>query len=299
MKQKIILFFTFTGFLSFLILSACPQKRLSLSSDDEKTIYAIGNDMGTKLKTLQLSDKEKSVLKMGIDDGVSGKKPQVEPREFLAKVGEMIRTRQKTFAENEKKESKKFMEEAEKKEKAEKTGSGLIYLNVKKGEGENPKPSDRVKVNYHGTLRNGEVFDTTRDEGRQPATFRLDRVIKCWQEGVQKMKPGGQAELYCPSDLAYGDRGAPPKIPPGAVLKFEVELLEIVKEGDEKPQEKSGEPKKGKSQETSKKEEKPKPASNNKPEEKKKSDKPTSNKSEEKKTEAKKDQPEDKKKAEK
>ena len=158
MKQFIL-------FLSaILILPACH--RPSLNSDDEKVIYAIGNDMGMKLKTLQLSDKEKKVLKMGIDDGVSGKKPQVEPREFLTKVGEMIRTRQKAFAETEKKESKKFMEEAEKKEKAEKTKSGLIYVTVKEGSGENPKPSDRVKVNYKGTLRSGEVFDTSEGNNR-------------------------------------------------------------------------------------------------------------------------------------
>ena len=223
---------------SLFIFSACHQQRPGLNSDDEKTIYAIGNDWGMRLKTLQLSEKEKNILKMGIDDGVSGKKPQVEPRKFMSKVGDMIRTRQEALAGNEKKEGKKFLEEAEKKEKAEKTKSGLIYVNVKEGSGENPKSSDRVKVNYHGTLRNGEVFDSTRNEGRQPAIFRLDRVIKCWQEGVQKMKAGGKAELYCPSDLAYGDRGAPPKILPGSVLKFEVELLEIVKEGDEKPQEK-------------------------------------------------------------
>ncbi len=229
MKQKIILFV----FASLLILPACQKQRPVLNSDDEKTIYAIGYDMGIKLKTLQLSMKERDTLKMGIDDGVSGKTPQVEPREFLAKVGDMIRTRQKAFAENEKEESKKFMDDAEKKEKAEKTNSGLIYISVKEGEGEKPKSSDRVKVNYHGTLRSGEVFDSTR-ERKEPAIFRLDRVIKCWQEGVQKMKVGGQSELYCPSDLAYGDRGAPPKIPPGAVLKFEVELLEIVREDDEK-----------------------------------------------------------------
>ena len=67
------------------------------------------------------------------------------------------------------------------------------------------------------------------------ASFRLDRVIKCWNEGVQKIKVGGKAELYCPPEIAYGDRGAPPKIPPGAALKFEVELLEIVKDDSPKP----------------------------------------------------------------
>lgn len=230
MKQLIFLL------SAVFIFSACQKQTSSLNSDDEKTIYAIGNDMGMRLKTLQLSNKEKEILKMGVDDGVSGKKPQVEPREFLSKVGEMIRTRQKAFGKKEQEEGKKVLEAAEKKEKAEKTESGLIYVSTKEGTGKNPTSSDRVKVNYHGTLRDGEVFDTT--QGKQPVAFRLDRVISCWKEGVQKMKVGGKAELYCPSKIAYGDRGAPPKIPPGAVLKFEVELIEIVKEEEEDLQKK-------------------------------------------------------------
>ena len=82
-----------------------------------------------------------------------------------------------------------------------------------------------MKVHYHGTLRDGTVFDSSVERG-EPATFPLNRVIPCWTEGVQKMKVGGKAKLVCPSNIAYGDRGAPPKIKPGATLVFEVELLE-------------------------------------------------------------------------
>lgn len=217
-------------------LSACNKMQMSkptLSTDDDKTVYAIGNDMGNKLKVLQLTDKEMAVLKMGIDDGSSGAKPQVEPREFLAKVGELMRSRQKTFAEKEKKQASGFLEKAAKASGAQKTESGLIYIETAAGTGDSPKATDRVKVNYHGTLRDGTVFDSTR-ERKQPAAFRLDRVIKCWNEGVQKMKVGGKSELYCPPEIAYGDRGAPPTIPPGAALKFEVELLEIIKDEKKK-----------------------------------------------------------------
>ncbi len=230
MKQIIVLLAAF----GFVALTACNKMgagpKPSLDSDDDKTIYAIGVDMGTKLKTLDLSKKEMAVLKMGIDDGSSeGTEPKVEPREFLSKVGDLIRNRQKAFADKEKKEANAFLEKAAGMDKAEKTDSGLIIVSTEEGSGESPKATDRVKVNYHGTLRSGEVFDSTK-ERKQPATFRLDRVIKCWNEGVQKMKVGGKAELYCPPEIAYGDRGAPPKIPPGAALKFEVELLEIVKD---------------------------------------------------------------------
>ncbi len=223
----------FLAAASIVALTACNKMgsmaKPSLDSDDEKTVYAIGMDMGSKLKTLQLSKKEMAVLKMGIDDGASGAKAKVESREFLAKVGDLIRNRQKAFAETEKKEATAFLEKAAKASGAQKAESGLVYVETQAGTGDSPKATDRVKVNYHGTLRDGTVFDSTR-ERNQPAAFRLDRVIKCWNEGVQKMKVGGKSELYCPPDIAYGDRGAPPKIPPGAALKFEVELLEIVKE---------------------------------------------------------------------
>ena len=91
-----------------------------------------------------------------------------------------------------------------------------------------PKATDTVKVHYHGTLPNGKVFDSSRDRG-EPATFPLNGVIKCWTEGVQLMKVGGKSKLVCPSDIAYGERGAGGAIPPGATLIFEVELLGIEK----------------------------------------------------------------------
>jgi FKBP-type peptidyl-prolyl cis-trans isomerase FkpA/FKBP-type peptidyl-prolyl cis-trans isomerase FklB len=86
-----------------------------------------------------------------------------------------------------------------------------------------------VKVHYIGTLADGTVFDSSVQRG-QPATFPLGNVIKCWSEGVQKIKVGGKSRLVCPANLAYGERGSPPVIKPGATLVFEVELLEIVKQ---------------------------------------------------------------------
>jgi FKBP-type peptidyl-prolyl cis-trans isomerase len=85
-----------------------------------------------------------------------------------------------------------------------------------------------VKVHYQGTLTDGSVFDSSVQRG-EPVTFPLNGVIRCWTEGVQMMKVGGKSRLVCPPDLAYGDRGAPPRIKPGATLVFEVELLEVVK----------------------------------------------------------------------
>jgi FKBP-type peptidyl-prolyl cis-trans isomerase FkpA len=87
--------------------------------------------------------------------------------------------------------------------------------------------TDKVKVHYRGTLVNGTEFDSSFKRN-QPAEFPLGAVIKCWTEGVAKMKVGGKAKLVCPSEIAYGERGMGAAIPPNAVLTFEVELLEIV-----------------------------------------------------------------------
>jgi FKBP-type peptidyl-prolyl cis-trans isomerase FkpA/FKBP-type peptidyl-prolyl cis-trans isomerase FklB len=103
-----------------------------------------------------------------------------------------------------------------------------VVIPLKVGTGPSPAATDKVKVHYHGTLTDGTVFDSSVQRG-EPITFPLDGVIGCWTEGVQKMKVGGKARLVCPSETAYGERGAPPRIKPGATLVFEVELLEIVK----------------------------------------------------------------------
>jgi FKBP-type peptidyl-prolyl cis-trans isomerase FkpA len=100
----------------------------------------------------------------------------------------------------------------------------VIHLSV--GTGASPSASDQVVVHYHGTFTDGRVFDSSVDRGK-PATFPLNRVIKCWTDGLQEMKVGGKAELICPPSVAYGAAGKPPKIPKNSTLHFEVELLEI------------------------------------------------------------------------
>ena len=112
--------------------------------------------------------------------------------------------------------------------RVEKTASGIVITTLKEGTGASPKSSETVKVHYRGVLENGKEFDSSYSRG-QPATFPLNRVIPCWTEGVQTMKPGGKAKLVCPPGLAYGSRGVPGTIPPDSTLVFEVELLEIVK----------------------------------------------------------------------
>jgi FKBP-type peptidyl-prolyl cis-trans isomerase FkpA len=106
------------------------------------------------------------------------------------------------------------------------TASGLVYRSLKDGNGASPSASDKVKVHYRGTFPDGKEFDSSYKRG-EPIEFPLSGVIKCWTEGVQRMKVGGKAKLTCPAAIAYGERGAGGVIPPNATLLFEVELLAI------------------------------------------------------------------------
>jgi FKBP-type peptidyl-prolyl cis-trans isomerase FkpA len=106
------------------------------------------------------------------------------------------------------------------------TASGLVYQSLKEGSGASPAATDTVRVNYRGTFMDGREFDSSKG---QPVEFPLNRVIKCWTEGVQLMKPGGKARLTCPAAIAYGEKGAGGVIPPNATLQFEVELLSVTK----------------------------------------------------------------------
>jgi FKBP-type peptidyl-prolyl cis-trans isomerase FkpA len=121
---------------------------------------------------------------------------------------------------------KAYLEKAAAEPGAVRTDSGLVYRDLRVGSGGSPKASDTVTVNYRGTLPDGTEFDSSYKRN-EPASFPLSQVIPCWTEGVQKMKVGGKSQLVCPSSIAYGERGSPPTIPPGATLIFEVELLRI------------------------------------------------------------------------
>ena len=107
------------------------------------------------------------------------------------------------------------------------TKSGLVFESIKDGSGASPKKEDTVKVHYKGTFPDsGKEFDSSYKRG-EPTEFPLNRVIPCWTEGVQRMKPGGKAKLTCPPGIAYGERGAGGVIPPNATLNFEVELVSV------------------------------------------------------------------------
>jgi len=132
----------------------------------------------------------------------------------------------KEAAEKNKAEGEKFLEENKKKDGVKTTASGLQYKVIKEGSGASPKETDTVVTNYRGTLIDGTEFDSSYKRN-EPASFPVNRVIKGWTEALQLMKPGAKYQLFIPSSLAYGERGAGQTIGPTATLIFDVELLSI------------------------------------------------------------------------
>jgi FKBP-type peptidyl-prolyl cis-trans isomerase FkpA/FKBP-type peptidyl-prolyl cis-trans isomerase FklB len=197
-------------------------------TDDQKTLYALGLAISQSLGNFSLSEAELEFVKAGITDGVLNRKSKVDAQAFMPKVQKLQQARVAVLADKERKAGEGFLAKAASEKGATKTPSGIVIQVMKDGKGASPKETDSVKVHYHGTLTDGTVFDSSVQRG-EPATFPLAQVIPCWTEGVQHIKVGGKSRLVCPASLAYGDRGAPPKIKPGATLVFEVELIEIVK----------------------------------------------------------------------
>jgi FKBP-type peptidyl-prolyl cis-trans isomerase FkpA/FKBP-type peptidyl-prolyl cis-trans isomerase FklB len=198
------------------------------ANEDQKILYALGLAISQSLGTFNLNESELEMVKAGLTDGVLKRSGKVDMQAYGPKIQKLQESRAAAVAEGEKKAGGAFLTKAAAEPGATKTESGVVIKTIKPGKGATPKATDTVKVHYHGTLVDGTVFDSSVQRN-EPATFPLGNVIKCWTEGVQQIKVGGKSRLVCPSNLAYGDRGSPPVIKPGATLIFEVELLDIVK----------------------------------------------------------------------
>lgn len=223
--------------LSFTV-SCQNEKPKELTKDDLKTeeakvSYALGIDLGKNIK-LQGVDVD-------VDVFVAALKTSLLEKEALLTEEEITNTilayHTKKRAENDAKKSadiitnkaagEKFLTENKTKKDVKTTASGLQYMVIRNTEGPKPSATNQVKVNYIGTLIDGTEFDNSYNRG-EPITFPLNRVIPGWTEGLQLMSIGSKYKFFIPYELAYGENGKPPVIPPASTLIFEVELLEIL-----------------------------------------------------------------------
>lgn len=219
---------------SALVLTACNSndpKKISLESEDDKTFYAMGYMLGGNLQRLSLSDKELQALYKGVAMASKNEKSEVDMAKYQNRIQEVFKARMDKVAAKEVEAGKAFLEKFVTSEGATKSATGLAYKVIKEGTGATPAAEDVVEVHYHGTLTDGTVFDSSVERGKT-ISFPLNRVIKGWTEGLQTMKEGGKTKFVIPAELAYGEAGAPPKIPGGATLVFEVELFKVTKAAD-------------------------------------------------------------------
>ncbi len=196
-------------------------------TEQQKTLYAVGQALARQVGAFDLKADELGYVERGLRDGVLGTKSAVDMNVYGPKIQQLALARRAEAAKKAEAEGEKLLAKAAAEKGAVKTADGLVYRSLREGKGASPKATDTVTVNYRGTLPDGREFDSSYAR-HEPAEFPLDRVIKCWTEGVQKMKVGGKAKLTCPPAIAYGERGAAGGvIPPNATLTFEVELLGI------------------------------------------------------------------------
>jgi FKBP-type peptidyl-prolyl cis-trans isomerase len=212
------------------LLSASAQDEES-TIDMQKVSYAMGMDLGSMLKQQDIGISADEFSK-GMKEAMAGTATmeREEARTVLQSFEQQMRAKaeakQKEAGSTNAAEGGAFLEANKAKDGINVTESGLQYSVEKEGEGDTPSPTSEVTVHYTGKLLDGTVFDSSVERG-QPATFTLNRVIPGWTEGLQLMKPGAKYTFYIPSELAYGDRGAPPRIAPNATLIFDVELISI------------------------------------------------------------------------
>jgi FKBP-type peptidyl-prolyl cis-trans isomerase FkpA len=197
-----------------------------LKSDEEKMFYFLGSNYGNTLRQLNLSDDEIELVIRGMRDAVAGDVIEMDAASIAQKLQAFGEERMKAVADEEKAASQAYLEKMAAEDGAITTESGIVIRELVAGTGNTPAANSVVKAHYHGTLRNGVVFDSSVDRG-EPFQASLGQVIPCWREAMTLMKEGGKAVVTCPPDQAYGDRGAG-QIPGGAALTFEVELISIV-----------------------------------------------------------------------
>lgn len=209
------------------------KSSVKIETEADTIAYALGNSMGNSLIT-QFPDLDPAIIAQALEDVYNEKENNLfeGPQESNAAIRTYLQKETARQGVENLKKSQDFLEENAKREEVKVTESGLQYEVIEEGDGPKPTAEDRVRVHYHGTTIDGEVFDSSVERG-EPTEFPLNGVIKGWTEGIQLMPVGSKYTFYIPSELAYGERGAQGAIEPNSALIFEVELIDIVEEDKE------------------------------------------------------------------
>jgi len=223
MKSRVL----FTSLLMASSISIANAEE-GLGSEKQKLSYAVGVQIGEDLKRNGM-DIDASSVAMAIDDIMTGSKPKLtmeEMQTLFTDYQQREMAKKELASQANKAEGEAFLAENKDKDGVTVLPSGLQYKVITVGTGKQPTAESTVSVHYRGTLLNGAEFDSSYKR-EAPATFPVNGVIKGWTEALQLMKEGAKWQLFIPSDLAYGARGAGADIGPNSVLTFDVELLSV------------------------------------------------------------------------
>ena len=193
----------------------------------DKLSYALGLSMGNNFKSSGIQTRSVTDFANGVKAVYEGEKPEMTYDEAKQVINDFFTQMQREVNDRNRAEGEAFLAENKKKSGVVVLPSGLQYEVLTEGKGKKPAATDRVQCHYHGTLINGEVFDSSIERG-EPAVFGVSQVIPGWVEALQLMPEGSKWRLFIPSDLAYGENGAGGKIAPNSTLIFDVELLKVL-----------------------------------------------------------------------
>lgn len=218
---------------ALLALLACAGAARSPAVDalppaDEGVLYAMGYSLGEQLRPYELDEAEAREAASGFLDASSGQPfAGLQHAQLAGQVDLFDERRKKALARREELASAPFLDQAARAEGAVRTESGMIVTVLAPGAGPSPTIFDDVRVNYHGTLRDGTVFHSNRDGG-SPEQARLGMFTRCWQESLGAVARGARLRVVCPAQLGFGWGGWPGRVPGGAVLSYDLELLEVI-----------------------------------------------------------------------
>jgi FKBP-type peptidyl-prolyl cis-trans isomerase len=212
--------------VGMLFVSSVGIAADDLESDQDRMLYFLGASLSTNVKAFALTEGEADIVLRGMREALAGDALEMDAAVYGEMLTAFAQERMKASAASEAAAADDYIAEMAKEDGAVQTESGIVIVEITAGTGASASADSTVKAHYHGTLRDGTVFDSSVERG-EPLTISLSNVIPCWREGIPMMKEGGKSKITCPSNQAYGDRASGP-IPGGSALTFEVELIEVV-----------------------------------------------------------------------